>query len=234
VQEAAGLFADFFPLSRVRPPQATFSLSGRCRGRVKSRFLVFHQANELVTLVNSLNGGSTTHDVSRTKRCVTSTNPKTTAAHARAHGLFLAESARVLRSRRKAAAQLQISTGVQATAKLCKVELGSYDRAQGICRQVSLQAELIAEPADPRCAPALAKLPPDLVDFLSDENNVVDAEFKSQALFDEIEDKYAFVGGSQQEYINYLGRPESRFLWKWDLASKCTCLLRDFCRLEEG
>ena len=147
------------------------------------------------------------------------------AAHSRVHRHFLQEAQRVYRSRRECMHQHGAPSGVQAVAELCKKELGTYAGERKGHRQISLIADDIAEPPDPRCAKALDLLPPDLAHLIADESRCLDMSGKSSEVFKQIEQKYAFVGGSEYEYIKYLRRPECEYLWTWDYAEN----VKAFC-----
>ena len=86
-------------------------------------------------------------------------------AHQQVYSYYLAECTGSFRERREAAATLEAPpSGATAMANLSKNEVESYSSVAARHRQTPLMANLFAEPADPRCIPALMKLPPDLRD----------------------------------------------------------------------
>ena len=56
-------------------------------------------------------------------------------------------------------------------------------------------------------------LPPEEVLFHSSEGNLLVATGYSQALFDEIENRYAFVGGTYDDYATYFNRELPLGMW---------------------
>ena len=80
---------------------------------------------------------------------------------------------------------------------------------------IPLCADIVAEPSDTACVEALVGLPPDLVHVFSDESRCVDPAGKSRAVFEELTEQFAFLGGSVDEYLRYLHRPDVQDLWSW-------------------
>ena len=64
----------------------------------------------------------------------------------------------------------------------------------------------------------LAALPPEEAAFYEAERQVVDPSGKSEILFNEIEDRYGFVGGTYTEYASYFARPDVKHLWDFETA----------------
>lgn len=84
-------------------------------------------------------------------------------------------------------------------------------------KQVPMIADRIKEPSDQSCIDMLEVLPEEDAIYYSEEMNVIDKNGKSEQLFKEIEEQYGFIGGTKEEYLKYLHRPEDvQYLWKWD------------------
>ena len=74
---------------------------------------------------------------------------------------------------------------------------------------VPMVAANIAEP--PIGAPVvemLEALPPREREFYSDEDNVIDPVGKCDAVFQELQERHAFIGGSYSEYVAYMNRTD--------------------------
>ena len=56
--------------------------------------------------------------------------------------------------------------------------------------------------------------------FYVAESSVVDWSGKSQAIFDELEQRFAFIGGTLDQRLAYLHRPLPANMWQWALASQ--------------
>ncbi len=111
-------------------------------------------------------------------------------------------------------------TGVRdAAAILLKTspDADGYVRAQKV-RQVSMLADKMVEPQVNTSIDMLEVLPVEDSCFYSLEEHVVETEGKSETIFREIEGHYGFVGGTLEEYLKYLGRPDVEALWQWDLT----------------
>lgn len=83
-------------------------------------------------------------------------------------------------------------------------------------KQVPMIADRIKEPSDQSCIDMLEVLPEEDAIYYSEEMNVIDKNGKSEQLFKEIEEQYGFIGGTKEEYLKYLHRPDVQYLWKWD------------------
>lgn len=82
-------------------------------------------------------------------------------------------------------------------------------------KQVPMIADRMVEPKSLQCLDMLSALPNDDAIYYAEERNVVDSGGKSQVLFEEIEEHYGFIGGTKEEYIKYLHRPDVQHLWEW-------------------
>ena len=131
-------------------------------------------------------------------------DPELVLAWKRTHGVLLREAARLHRGRRSCGL-----TGAQAVAHLTKKPLdGPYSLKPERVERVTMLADAIDEPLDPRVVPMLQALPPEDAELYAHEEHVVDLCGKSMAVFSEIEAHFGFVGGSQEEYLKYLLRED--------------------------
>ena len=117
-------------------------------------------------------------------------------------------------------------TGVQLAERLIKRPLeGSYLRSRKQAPQVPLVASALAEPTDSRAVEMLDCLPQEEAEFYRYESNVVKNDV-SDILVKEVEQRYGFVGGSEQEYIRYFLRedlPED--LWDFRPLTEARCVV---------
>jgi hypothetical protein len=88
-------------------------------------------------------------------------------------------------------------------------------------KQISLVADVMVDPS-PDTTPinVIDNLPPEDAIFYSHEDNVVERCGKSASLAREIEQPYRFVGGSEAEYIKYLGLDRAKPLWHWGTTAE--------------
>ncbi|CAE7879885.1 unnamed protein product [Symbiodinium sp. KB8] len=84
----------------------------------------------------------------------------------------------------------------------------SYARVQKKQNQIPLRADLIAEPSDDRIVIMLEALPRSEAEFYSNESNCIETAGKARQLQDEIEEQFAFVGGTYVEYCKYFHRSD--------------------------
>ena len=86
---------------------------------------------------------------------------------------------------------------------------------------VEFNSDLVDEPDDDHAVNMLDALPPLDQAFYSREELVVELEGKSQTVAEEIEERFAFIGGSEAEWIRYLSRPDlPANMWRWGLADE--------------
>lgn len=127
-------------------------------------------------------------------------------------------------------------TGVRdAAAILLKTspDADGYVRAQKV-RQVSMLADKMVEPPVNSSIDMLEVLPEEDACFYSREEHVVETEGKSEAIFREIEEHYGFVGGTLDEYLKYLSRPDVDSLWQWDLSRNIKATAGISCVLKKN
>ena len=88
-------------------------------------------------------------------------------------------------------------------------------------------SDLIDEPDDNHAVIMLDALPPLDQAFYSREDLVVEPEGKSQTVAEEIEERFAFIGGPEAEWIRYLSRPDlPANMWRWGLADEVKAITR--------
>ena len=112
-------------------------------------------------------------------------------------------------------------TGVHAVASLLKLlPCEAYlRRGRALSTHQSFVAERMDEPKDDRCVDMLQALPESERLFYSSEDNVVDLSDFSQVVYDELHQRYAFLGGRESEWIKYLNRSDLPVgLWRFITA----------------
>ena len=102
-------------------------------------------------------------------------------------------------------------TGVQAISELLKLSAESYSKGKGL-QKTSVHADFVADRIDEvvslKTVPMLDALPDLEASFYAEESNVVDWSGKSETLKEELEQHYGFLGGSRDEWVKYLLRPD--------------------------
>ena len=109
-------------------------------------------------------------------------------------------------------------TGDHCTSLLLKIHADSrYGALRGSeIPQVSLQSDLLDEPPDDQVVRMLDVMSSEEANFYAAEENVVDTAGKSTAQFEALEEQYGFLGGSYDEYVKYLMRPDlPRSMWRF-------------------
>ena len=168
-----------------------------------------------MTMLNFLDKGrvGSTTERKKTAGRQLAADPLISLAQKQALDVALREATRLVRARRGLGL-----TGAQAVGRLLQVEpLDVYG-----CRyaprevHVELRASEIDEPNRPRTVHMLDCLPAEEAAYYSLEANVVEPAGKSQVVFNEVEDRYGYIGGSEAEYLAYFHRPDlPHNLWAW-------------------
>ena len=105
---------------------------------------------------------------------------------------------------------------VAALVKSAKVDAMGYATVSKTHAQVPMDASRIVEPSDERVVDMLQALPQDEREFYAHEENVVELLGKSSVIQQELEQQYAFVGGSLDEYLKYFHRQDiPTNMWEW-------------------
>ncbi|CAE7268151.1 unnamed protein product, partial [Symbiodinium sp. CCMP2456] len=128
------------------------------------------------------------------------------------------DHAKVCREGRRREPPVAESGGQSAAVRVVKgaVAEDAYARVHKKQNQVPLQAHLVAEPSDDRVVVMLEALPRSEADFYSKENHCIELTGKSRQLQVEIEEQFAFVGGTHAEYCKYFHRNDlPNNMWTW-------------------
>ena len=140
-----------------------------------------------------------------------------TDAQRRLHGFCLREAGRLEKARRAdCSSPASLLSGAHCASLLLKVHADSrYSAPRGPeMPQIPLSSDLLDEPTTDRCVCMLQALSPEESAYYSCEENVLDLSGKSSAQFEELEMQYGFLGGSYDQYIAYLNRPDiPRSMW---------------------
>lgn len=190
--------------------------SARLRLRQKRRFQVWRVARGLVATINALDQGGVATKLTSPDATVDMGHVKATDARSLAVGHLLKEAASIARARRSLG--LTGAQNAAAVASVLKqpVDEAGYMKFSGV-RQVPMIAERVVEPSNFDSVDMLAALPDEDKLFYENECNVVESAGKSEAIFRETESRYGFIGGTEEEYLKYLGRPGVSHLWERDL-----------------
>ena len=194
------------PLAPIpRPSVATRKFrSHRLRSRFQRQYEVWREAMKLLTTVNSLYKGRCGQRTECQKTARKRISEPTTLAQSQAHSYFLRESHRLVCERRR------LGPRARSVYEFLKIDATSRygDTAAKSVARTRLDASLLDEPDTERVVPMLAALPPEEATFYSCEQNVVDWNGKSSAIVEELEEQYAFVAGSLDQYVAYLNRSD--------------------------
>ena len=113
-------------------------------------------------------------------------------------------------------------SGAQETGRLIRAEMQDrYHLAAKSHNQVLVRAYALDEPAGGQpSVDMLGALPFREREFCRHEDNVVDWSCRSQVLFDELQLRYGFLGGSYSEFLSYHNRTDmDPTLWSYQDAS---------------
>lgn len=204
------------PLPCPLRPEWKRHSSARLRLRQKRRFQVWRVVRGLITTINALDQGGVATKLTSPDATVNMGHVKATDARSLAVGHLLKEASLIARARRSLGL-----TGVQNAAAVASVlkqpvDEAGYMKFSGV-RQVPMIAERIVEPSSLESVDMLEALPAEDRLFYEEESNVVESHGKSEAVFREIESHYGFIGGTEDQYLKYLARPDVIHLWEWDL-----------------
>ena len=160
-------------------------------------------AKDLNRTLNSLNYGTCRR--TRIRPRVSGLSDELSAAITRTHLLVLSESSKLARARRGLGL-----TGAIAASRL--VTTDPEERYGKISKTTTPHTMMIAsaidEPQDEWTVNMLAALPQDERCFYEDEGAVIDYEFKSEILFNDLEEQYGFVGGTYEQCLAYFLRTD--------------------------
>ena len=188
--------AKLLPCPLPPRPSSGRSRSHRCRSRHAWQCRRWNIASGLIAAVNAGYEGPR-HNAS--KPPVRAVIP-TTAAQLRTQAWAWRCAGAYVTARRE-----ETPSGAPAVARLLRRELPSYNATIATHAQVEFLADAIDEPEDDRVVPMLEALDPENASFYDSEKNVL-ASGTSPLLRQELEDQYAFLGGSHQQWVKYLNR----------------------------
>ncbi|CAK8994609.1 Uncharacterized protein SCF082_LOCUS4000 [Durusdinium trenchii] len=189
--------------------------SPRLRQRQKRRLAAWRVTMGMVKTINGLDDGRVASKLTTPDTAGEWTRMKVTAARSLALQHLLREGAAVARARRSLGLTgVQTSEAVKQLLKQPMDELG-YLKLNDV-KQVPLIADRIAEPACKNFIDMLDALPHEDAIFYAQEAHVVDPIGKCEVFFREAEKHYGFIGGTEDEYLKYLGREDVQYLWEWD------------------
>ncbi|CAK0845232.1 unnamed protein product, partial [Prorocentrum cordatum] len=184
-----------------RPTQMT-SRSSRLRHRFKRKLTLWALANEFVQGINTMDTGSC-KDLTRPRR-KESLSENMLGLHGQVHRVALREAKRLAEARRDCGL-----TGVPAVLELARVEEVGYGKPTRLSTHEALRAEDIDEPQVVKSVNMLEALEPEEARYYSDEGLVVaPTELRSRVIFEELQAKFGFVGGTQEEYEKYVSRSD--------------------------
>ena len=83
-----------------------------------------------------------------------------------------------------------------------------------------MRTKMIDEPTTSASVDMLRGLPAEEANYYGDEENLVRPGAASETLFEEISEKFSFVGGTQEEYEEYFQLPETDRLWGFALPEE--------------
>ena len=207
--------SDIWPLLPLPMPELVVwkpKRSCRLRDRQKKRLQVQRAAIGLIKVINALHTGHVS-----TKLTAPETDErnrmKVTTARLLAVNHIVKRVALEVRERRGSHL-----TGVQSLASLLRapVDESGYVRPTGV-RQVPMLAPF--EPKNDGFIDMLQALPAEDAAYYASEEHVVESNGKCSVIFEEVEQRYGFIGGELSEFLAYLRREDVKHLWEWDLMT---------------
>ena len=219
VLEALGNTAEkFLPLPQIGDEGPSRSRSSRLRSCRASRRALAKTANDLIAVVNALFGSL--RPQSQTSREQLPTE-RLRMAWSCCQQRLLQDAKRLQVARRKHA-----STGVLAVASLLRLFAGGAYSVSTLSPHVELVADAVDEPSSEQVVPLLEALPPCEARFYAEEANLLDKVGKSTAVFEELEQRYGFVSGTEQSYADYFLREDlPKNMWSWGTAADVKAIM---------
>ena len=204
-----------FPLPVPSVPSQPQSFSPRLRKRWREKLCLWKLVSRWVLFLNGLYSSSLREPK---KHCASSRSPPPFSAAQEAVLRRLWDRAKDVREGRRQEPRALETGGQTAAVQAVKgaVVEDSYARVQKKQNQIPLRADLIAEPSDDRVVIMLEALPRSESEFYSNESNCIETAGKARQLQDEIEEQFAFVGGTYVEYCKYFHRSDlPNNMWAW-------------------
>jgi hypothetical protein len=202
-----GLSENLLPLELPARPVKPSSTSARLRRRHKWKMQTWKIAVGMVKLINGLDAG--THGAHRPFDL--SLSAEALKTRELASQALLREAALFAKERRsfsQGKTGAHQSSSLEALVKGCAVDEDGYARRHRSVPQVSMLAASMVEPNHNRVVPMLDALPSSESFYYSKEEHCIDFVGKSQTVLHEIEQQYSFVGGSYEQYTEYLNRSD--------------------------
>ena len=209
---------DLFPLPCLSFPDEPVSASARVRNRFTRKRRLCRHVNGLIRFLNFLYKGFRA-DSHSTDHVHSLPYFQWQGARLSVLRKLFCISKRFLEDRRVASEMGLPTCGQQAVASLIKqskIDNSGYAAVASLHTQVPLIADAIVEPSDDGIVDMLNALPPRESRFYEAESNCISWVGKSATIVEELEEQFAFVGGSLDEYIRYFGRPDlPADMWSW-------------------
>ena len=198
VADAAGLLGHMLPVPLLPPPRFSRLGSAVLRIRRHRRLTIWCATNEILLCINRLNAGS----LRGRKTLRPNRPPSAEVAYgwSRVHARALSEAARLERGRRTFGL-----SGAHAVASMLKTEPAwrySFKDDTSAAHEV-LRADDVDEPDHNVTVDLLDAIPVEEAEFYSDEGRVVDYPRFTAETFAEIQTRYGFGGGTEEEYEKY-------------------------------
>ncbi|CAK0843894.1 unnamed protein product [Prorocentrum cordatum] len=195
-------------ITPVCKPRQASSRSSRLRHRYKRKLAVWVLANDYVRGINSTDTGSC-KDLTRSRH-MSDLSDEVRGLQDQIHRVALREAKRLAEARRDLGL-----TGVQAVLELARVEEVGNGKPIRLSSNEALRAASVDEPSVIKCVQRLDALSPEEAQYYSLEENVMERDdLRGRVLFEELQEKFGFVGGAQLECERYLGREDlSPNLW---------------------
>ena len=115
--------------------------------------------------------------------------------------------------------------GVQALVELLHV---GQDEVYGLKKVKKVHAQMVAadidEPTENNVVELLENLPWEEREYYQEEKNVITPSCVSESLFAELTERFAFVGGSEEEYAAYFARDLPDMMWDFCEANEVKTL----------
>ncbi|CAE7243914.1 unnamed protein product [Symbiodinium sp. CCMP2592] len=195
---------EVFPLPLLPPPVIPASTSARSRNRYTKKLRLWKYAVGLIHFLNFMHVGTNRHTKKLYGAALVDEPNQAQKALAK---MVSGPAGRSLR---------QAQPAVAALVKSAKVDAMGYATVSKTHAQVPMDASRIVEPSDEQVVDMLQALPQDERQFYAREENVVELLGKSTVIQQELEQQYAFVGGSLDEYLKYFHRQDiPTNMWEW-------------------
>ncbi|CAE7309115.1 unnamed protein product [Symbiodinium sp. CCMP2592] len=229
IQDLCSSDGRVFPLPLPPMPPQPQSSSPRLRKRWRERLILWKLVFRWISFLNDLYS-STLREPKKHFAATRAQSPISAAQAAVLRRLW--DRAKDCREGRRREPLVSGTGGHSAAVQIVKgaVADDSYARVKKKQNQIPLQAKLIAEPSENRVVDMLEALPRSESDFYSSESNCIDMAGKARQLQDDIEQQFAFVGGTFDEYCKYFHRSDlPSNMWSWRSFSEVKAIAGFSC-----